>query len=93
MALKNGIPNPLNFFNLRRVYVCAPHFEYTIVQKTQYHLVKKINKWIETNLNKRYYIDQNISVDHNNSFVYNIKIGFEDKKELSFFLLTCPFIM
>lgn len=92
MALKNSIPNPLNFFNLRRVHTCAPHFEYTTVQKTQYHLVKKLANWIETNLNKRYYIDQNISVDHTNSFVYNIKIGFEDKKELSFFLLTCPFL-
>ena len=33
MALKNGKPNALNFFGLRRVEFAAPHFKYTAIDK------------------------------------------------------------
>lgn len=92
MSLKNGSPNSLNFFKLRKTLFAAPQFEYTTIKKTNMRTVNKINKWIEINLNKRYYIDHAISLDQYNSIVYNIKIGFEDQKELSFFLLMCPFL-
>ena len=92
MLLKNSTPNPLNFFKLRRVEFAAPQFEYVTIKISNLQIIKKINRWIEFNLNSRYYSGQKISLDQNNSIVYNIKIGFEDQKELSFFLLMCPYI-
>ena len=47
-----------------------------------------MDEWIYTNLNGRYYIGQGIDLDHNNSIIYITKIGFEQEKEMSFFLLS-----
>jgi hypothetical protein len=90
MALKNGKPNPLNYFNLRRVEFAAPHFKYTTIDKFNPTLTKNLNTWIKNNLNNRYYIGQNIALDHNNTFIYTTTIGFESEKELSFFTIACP---
>lgn len=92
MALKNGKPNPLNYFNLRRVDVVCPHFKYTSVDKYTPTLVKSINQWILFNLNSRYYIGQGITLDNTNTIVYNTRIGFESEKELSFFTIACPYL-
>lgn len=92
MALKNGKPNPLNYFDMRRVSVAAPHFKYTTIDRYTPTTVKSINQWIKSNLNNRYYIGQEIALDSSNSFVYVIKIGFESEKELSFFTIACPYL-
>jgi hypothetical protein len=92
MALKNGKPNPLNYFDLRRVDYPAPHFKYTRIDKYSPVLAKNINTWIKNNLNNRYYIGQDITLDNSNSFVYVTSIGFESEKELSFFTIACPYL-
>ena len=90
MALKNGKPNPLNYFNLRRVEFAAPHFKYTTIDEYSPNLIKKFNSWIKNNLNSRYYIGQDIALDNTNTIVYITRIGFENEKELSFFTIACP---
>ena len=90
MSLKNGKPNPLNYFDLRRVEFPSPHFKYTQLGKYTPALLKKIDTWIYKNLNNRYYIGQGISLDNTNTIVHTIKIGFESEKELSFFTIACP---
>lgn len=90
MALKNGKPNPLNYFNLRRVEFACPHFKYTTIDKFTPAQIRNLNNWIRNNLNNRYYIGQDLALDNNNSFVYVTKIGFESEKELSFFTIACP---
>jgi len=91
MALKNGKPNPLNYFDLRRVKVPCPHFKYTTLNKYNPSLIRSVNQWIMSNLNNRYYIGQGITLDETNTIVYNTRIGFESEKELSFFTIACPF--
>ena len=92
MSLKNGKPNPLNYFDLRRVEFACPHFRYTNIEKYNPSLVKSIDSWIRNNLNNRYYIGQGISLDNNNTIVYVTQIGFESEKELSFFKIACPYL-
>lgn len=92
MALKNGKPNPLNYFNLRRVEFAAPHFKYTSIDRYNPVLVNNIDAWIRNNLNNRYYIGQGITLDNTNTIVYNTRIGFETEKELSFFTIACPLL-
>lgn len=92
MALKNGKPNPLNFFKMRRVTFAAPHFKYMSVDRYSPMLVKQLDGWIQTNLNNRYYIGQEITLDHNNSITYITKVGFESEKDLSFFTIACPYL-
>ena len=90
MSLKNGKPNPLNYFNLRKVEFAAPHFKYTQLGKYSPTMLKKIDDWILKNLNNRYYIGQGINLDNTNTIVHTIKVGFESEKELSFFTIACP---
>lgn len=90
MALKNGKPNPLNYFDMRRVEFAAPHFKYTTLDKYNPGQIRNIDAWIRHNLNNRYYIGQGIALDSANSIVYTTRIGFESEKELSFFTIACP---
>ena len=90
MSLKNGKPNPLNYFNIRRVGFACPHFKYTTVDKYNPNLLKNIDQWIKKNLNNRYYVGQSMALDNTNTIIYTIRIGFESEKELSFFTIACP---
>lgn len=90
MALNRGKPNPLNYFDIRQVEFAPPHFRYTTLSVYNPQLFRKINSWIKNNLNNRYYIGQDIGLDHNNTIIYTTKIGFELEKELSFFMIACP---
>lgn len=88
MALKNGRPNALNLLGLRRVDFPARHFHYTSLNK--YNPIKnsQVDDWIYHNLNGRFYIGPALDLDNTNSIIYITKIGFEEEKELSFFLLS-----
>lgn len=90
MALKNGKPNALNYFDLRRVEFAAPHFKYTSLEKYSPLLIRNVDSWIKNNLNHRYFIGQSIALDNTNTIVYTTRIGFESEKELSFFKIACP---
>jgi hypothetical protein len=90
MVLRVGKPNPLNYFNLRRVDYACPHFKYTTIDKYSPTLLKSLDTWIRHNLNNRYYIGQSIALDNTNTIVYTTIIGFESEKELSFFTIACP---
>jgi hypothetical protein len=90
MALKNGKPNPLNYFGIRRVKIACPHFTYINLEKYNHELINLISGWINLNLNSRYFIGQGIALDSTNTIVYTIKVGFEVEKELSFFTIACP---
>lgn len=92
MALKNGKPNPLNYFGIRRVEFAAPHFKYAVIEKYTPTLIRQLDGWIKNNLNNRYYIGQGIALDGNNSIIYTTRIGFESEKELSFFTIACPYL-
>ena len=92
MSLKNGKPNALNYFDLRRVEFACPHFKYTSLDRYNPTLVKSVDAWIQKNLNNRYYVGQGIMLDNTNTIVYNTVIGFESEKELSFFTIACPIL-
>jgi hypothetical protein len=90
MAIKNGKPNPLNYFNLRKVDFPAHHFYYITFPKYSPVSTKGIDAWIYANLNGRYYIGQGLELDKTNSIIYITRVGFEQEKEISFFKIACP---
>lgn len=79
--------NPLDIFEVRRVDFCPPYFETTIFP-LRYNVKEAISEWIEDNLSGRYYVGKTIT--SHKTMNSNVKIGFENTKELSYFLLACP---
>lgn len=85
-------PNPLNFFDIRRVKVMPPHFEKASIAMRLYNLEGTIVKWITENLRGRFYVNQATVLDEQNQYQKVIQVGFEDPKELTYFSLACPFL-
>ena len=81
--------NPLNVFKARRTEFPPSHFEYTDIP-LQYNLQEALIKWIDKNCKSRYYIGKNVFLDNDNKIQTGLKVGFEESKEMSFFMLACP---
>ena len=80
--------NPLDILGIRRVNFCPPNFETVNLEKT-YNIEAVISDWIEDNLSGRYFLGENVTIQ-NDSIVSVTTVGFEDTKEMSFFMLACP---
>ena len=87
MKLKD--PNPLDVLGLRRVNFCPPHFA-TINIERKYNIDRAICDWIEDNLSGRYFFGTSIGFNDMKNLSQLNKVGFEQEKELSFFMLACP---
>mgnify|MGYP000323952169 CR=1 FL=1 len=86
-------PNPLNFFNVRKVNILPPHFE-VVVQPMMYNLEDSVGRWIKTHLKGRYYIGRSLSLGEKgiSNVTTTLRVGFEEPKELSYFTLACPLL-
>jgi hypothetical protein len=82
--------NPLNVFKCREVTTPPPHFHYIYID-VKYNILQSTKDWIYENLKHRFYFGETLVLE-NNQLVTKIKIGFEDSKETSFFLIACPLL-
>lgn len=80
--------NPLNVLDCREVRDPPPHFQYLFLD-LKHNVQRSIHDWIILNLKNRFYIGETLALD-DNQFVVKLKIGFEEPKEASFFLIACP---
>ena len=87
--IKNKKPNPLNVLEVRQVPVAQPHFEYINIP-LKYNLEDSLKKWIENNLKNRYYVGKNVILNEENKITKVVTVGFEESKDMSFFMLACP---
>jgi len=85
-------PNALNFFGIRKATSVAPHFEYITIPYT-YNIEDSLNKWVQKNLKGRYFLSKTVGVSTQSGKVETLlKVGFEDSKEMSYFMLACPLL-
>ena len=85
-------PNALNLFKIRRARVFPPYFESISIPYT-YNIEESLNKWIQKNLKGRYFLSKTVDISAQTNKVETlIKVGFEDSKELSYFMLACPLL-
>ena len=87
MSLVDKI-NPLNVLECRELRDPPPHFHYLNLD-LKYNLQKSIRDWIVLNLKNRFYIGETLVLE-DNQFSLKLKVGFEEPKEASFFLIACP---
>jgi len=83
--------NPLNVLNIREVPTPPIGWEYIYLDEI-YNIEDSIRKWINTNLTGRFFIAKTLTVNDNKSYIVKLKIGFEEPKESSYFLLACPLL-
>ena len=81
--IKNKKPNPLNVFGIRKVKTPISYFEYVNLPSS-YNIEESLSNWIDSNVGRK------IILDNDNSFHQVITIGFEETKEMSYFMLACP---
>ena len=78
-----------DYFDIRRLSHEPPHLA-TIDLPHTYNMESAISKWIDNNLKKRYYLNRVIGLTKQNKIETVLRAGFEDPKELSYFVLACP---
>lgn len=83
--------NPLNVLGIREMATPSPLFHYVILD-THIKNLEAVRSWIYSHLKYRFYIKETMLVDHDNQLVTKLKVGFEDPKESSFFLLSCSLL-
>lgn len=84
-------PSALSYYDMRRLDSLPPHFE-TASLPYRYNLETPIREWIEDKLKGRYYLSRKTDLNENNEGVIMLCVGFEEKRELSYFLLACPYL-
>lgn len=90
MSLNRQVINPLSVLGLRKLNFIPSHFA-TITIKKQVD-VKLLEYWINYNLNSRYAIARNLTLDENKRMTEILEIGLEDPKEITMLTLGCPYL-
>lgn len=84
---------PLNVLGERELGFMPPHFMKTTVQKSLFWEVdNSLKDWITAKLNGRYCVTIMPNVSDENKFEQTLMVGFEEHKEMTYFLLACPHI-
>jgi hypothetical protein len=82
--------NPLDVLKQRKLTIVPAHFKKIVV--TDSELFEGIEDWVKKKLKGRYFIARQPSIDKNGSLRSTNFIGFEDQKELTYFMLACPLL-
>jgi hypothetical protein len=90
MSLSRGEINPLGVLKFRKLSFIPEHFTKILVDG--FIDIKLLDHWISYNLNSRYAIKKNLSLDHNKKMVNMIEIGIEDPREITMLTLGCPYL-
>jgi hypothetical protein len=80
--------NALDALKKRQLDFMPVHFKHTEVSQRDKN---KIVSWVQNKLNGRFAVANLPRVDSNDKLIYDPVIGFEDEKELTYFMLACPF--
>ena len=83
--------NPLDVLDKRRVKYACPHFMTASLSYSNIYN-NDIPDWIQTKLKGRFFFEKTPGVDKEGKFKSSLTVGFEDPKELTYFMLACPFL-
>ena len=83
--------NSLNVLNLRKIDCIAPQFAKTKIVDGEWNILE-IETWIQNKLKSRFYIHKYPTVGDGGKIKSTTLVGFEDHKELTYFMLACPFL-
>lgn len=80
--------NPLDVLKQRKLTTIPPHF--SKVKISDFELFEGVEDWVKLKLKGRYFLEKQPSIDQGGSLKSVMFVGFEDQKELTYFMLACP---
>lgn len=83
--------NPLDVLGRRKLSFIPPHFVKAKVSEMSFY-TDEIESWIQKNLKGRYVICSQPSINEKNSLLSATFVAFEDHKEITYFMLACPYL-
>ncbi len=83
--------NPLSILKERELRTLPPHFAKIKINDGEM-FDGKIRQWIKEKLKGRFCVVRTPSVDQNGNLKSATFAAFEDQKELTYFMLACPFL-
>lgn len=83
--------NPLDVLKKRRLFVMPVHFKKIKLSTISFDFDSLMN-WITEKLSGRYCISTEPYIDEKGQSKTSTFLGFEDQKELTYFILACPYI-
>jgi hypothetical protein len=84
--------NYLDLLNARQLDWHPVSFYKTKVSATEFLNVDDIIGWIKEKLIGRFYVNRAPMITSDNCLKSLLVLGFEEEKELTYFLLACPFL-
>lgn len=84
--------NALDVLNSRKINTAAPHFAKIMVNQTEWDFDQNLESWITANLKGRYYIITQPYINDDGKLKNAKFAGFEDHKEITYFILACPYL-
>jgi hypothetical protein len=82
--------NPLNVLDERKLDRIPPHFSKTRINELE--LSSNIENWIMGKCKGRFAFGKDSSIDGTGRSRPHVFVGFENEKELTFFMLACPYL-
>ena len=82
--------NPLDVLKQRKLKTLPPHFSKIKVSESE--LFEGVEEWIKTKLKGRYCLVRYPNIDNNGNLKTTSIVGFEDQKELTYFMLACSIL-
>lgn len=81
--------NALDVLKERKVDTAFPQFSKIKISEGDWHLTE-IEQWIKNKLKGRFYLQKIPSIGSDGKLKPSTFAGFEDHKELTYFMLACP---
>jgi len=82
--------NPVDVLKIREVKHIVPHFSKIKISDSERFDYNIVN-WIKSRLKGRYYI-ANAPALSDDKIKVSTFVGFEEQKELTYFMLACPYL-
>lgn len=82
--------NALDILDSRKMNTAVPHFSKVMIHAVEWDSDQTIENWITANLKGRYYIIPQPYVTEDGKLKTARFAGFEDQKEITYFILACP---
>ena len=84
--------NPLEVLNKRSLSHIPPHFAKFKIDDSGFFQSNSLENWVKIKLKGRYAIARQPSLDKDGHLKSATFVAFEDQKELTYFMLACPYL-